>query len=218
MGRKEAYDEDKMLTAIIKFADTYDGKIKYTDLARYADCNIKGLQGIQPRHFTRQIKDPKTGKMVNRPSRDKVEEINRERSFFDRQDMTIILQNRIDEFFDLPELAQRECLAGIRREIAHLRHDNIALEQSNTAYLNENIRLKNEIKDLKDKVKEYEHMKAQFKALTDTYTDKECRKMLSEEGVSSSGFDADKYKAFLEKEKKEPENVLDSLIIGEGVF
>lgn len=69
MAKTQKYSEDRLLEAVVKFAEIEKRKIKATELARWCRSNMEGLEEVRDYHFTRPIKekDIKTGKMVGRP-------------------------------------------------------------------------------------------------------------------------------------------------------
>lgn len=84
MAKTPKYTDEKLLEAVVKYADQHRGKIEATKLAEWASENIEGLEGVADRHFTRpeEKTDPKTGKKVKKTKlcTEKITELNAARN------------------------------------------------------------------------------------------------------------------------------------------
>ena len=64
MAQKEKYTEEQLMDAVVKYSETVSGKIKITELAKWAADNVSGLEGIQAHNFRgkRKVINKRTGR------------------------------------------------------------------------------------------------------------------------------------------------------------
>ena len=146
MAKTQKYSEDRLLEAVIKFAEIEKGKIKATELAKWCRGNMEGLEEVRDYHFTRPIKekDIKTGKMVERPKlcTVRMEEINRSRSVMAGTNTNLLLgSSDIGTFLGQPVRLQRKMIADTREAVGRLLAGNQRLARENDALMAENKRL-----------------------------------------------------------------------------
>ncbi|MBQ8983848.1 MAG: hypothetical protein IJ079_09710 [Lachnospiraceae bacterium] len=156
MARTQKYTEDKLLEAVIKYAETTSGKVKATELAAWSRKNIEGLEEVRDYHFMRPVKeiDAKTGEMSERSKSctTRIEEINRARSLTVRiKKNTLLKASTIDEFMCQPEIVKRHQIAETREEVDKLLARNESLVRNDEAVRRENAYLREQIKILSDK-------------------------------------------------------------------
>lgn len=146
MAKTQKYSEDRLLEAVIKFAEIEKRKIKATELSKWCRDNMEGLEEIRDYHFTCPIKekDIKTGKMVERPKlcTVRMEEINRSRSVMAGINTNLLLcSSDIGTFLEQPIQLQRKRIADTREAVGMLLAGNQRLARENDALMAENKRL-----------------------------------------------------------------------------
>ena len=70
MAKTQKYSEDRLLEAVIKFAEIEKRKIKATELAKWCRGNMEGLEEVRDYHFTRPIKEKDINLDYSRHSRE----------------------------------------------------------------------------------------------------------------------------------------------------
>lgn len=202
MAKTQKYSEDKLLEAVIKFAEIEKGKIKATELAKWCRGNMEGLEEVRDYHFTRPIKekDIKTGKMIERPKlcTVRMDEINRSRSVMAGINTNLLLgSSDIGTFMGQPIQLQRKMIADTREAMGRLLAGNQRLARENDALMIENKRLTAELAAFIEKLgllaKTQERLEKQVVHLMKA-TDKASRKeMLARIGVMDGEIDLAAY-------------------------
>lgn len=136
MAKTSKYPEEKLLEAVVRYAELHRGKIEATKLARWASENIAGLEGVADRHFTRptEKKDPKTGKKVKeiRLYTAKLNELNAARNTVTQMNTNVLLKSsNIDKFLELPRHIQRGMILDTRAQVDRLIAENTYLRKEN---------------------------------------------------------------------------------------
>lgn len=207
MAKTQKYDEDKLLDAVVKYAQVCRRKIKATELAEWARNNIEGLEDVKDYNFTRstQEKNPKTGKIVTsvKPCRTKIEEINKSRSVATCVRINPLLSSAsIDSFFELARPVQRKYIAEARENIQDLFATRAKIFRENEVLLTENVRLKNEVdkasEQIKDLLKKQAILDKQVRYIMRVTDERERKEMLAEVGITDDGLDMNVYKTSLE--------------------
>ena len=202
MGRKQAYSEDLLTEAVIKYAEVFSGTIKATKLAAWASVNIAGLQGVRDYHFTRDIIEvnPNTGKKKKRKRvcAERIESINASRSLAGKASTNLILRaSNPNKFLELSKTDQlktiieaKELYDRIERKNAELLLNNNRLKAVNEACQEKFDVIDERIKEIDKSIKRYERVVNYVLKQTDTESRK---KMLEDMGLSDDTFDIEKY-------------------------
>lgn len=216
MAKRQKYADDLLLEAVIKFSEIEKGKIKATELARWARENMLGLEEVKDYHFTRAVKEKndKTGKMEEKPKLCtlKIEEINKARTVTKSINSNMLLRSsNIDTFMEQPDTAKRKMVVQAREIVDKLVLQNGNLKRENEALKSQNKKLVSEIDYVKEQISAVEI--AQRKLIKQVnyimrITDETARKqMLSEMGIKDGSIDLDQYNDSLEQNIHEVMNL-----------
>lgn len=198
MAKTQKYSEDKLLEAVIKFAEIEKGKIKATELAKWCRGNMEGLEEVRDYHFTRPIKekDIKTGKMIERPKlcTVRMDEINRSRSVMAGINTNLLLgSSDIGTFMGQPIQLQRKMIADTREAMGRLLAGNQRLARENDALMIENKRLTAELAAFIEKLgllaKTQERLEKQVVHLMKATDEASRKEMLARMGVIDGEID-----------------------------
>lgn len=202
MGKTQTYTDDQLLDAVVRYAEEFSGKIYASDLARWASCNISGLEGVRYYHFMRPVKtvDPKTGKRTEKKKlcTQRIEELNKARSVVYSVKQNVLLRSsRVDAFLELPVQTQRKMIIDTRDQVETLIKKNIYLTRNNKQLSAENETLQAENQTLKEQLaalsEKQKLLSRQVSALLSTYGEDSIRTVLEKIGVTDQGFDLKKY-------------------------
>lgn len=202
MAKTQTYTDDLLLSAVIKYAERFSGKIFITDLAKWASENISGLEGVQYYHFARpvKIKDPKTGKMNKKKKlcTERIEEINKARSVtYCVKKNTLLQSAQVDDFLSLPAQTQRKVILDTREQMDALVKKNIYLTQTNKQLQAENKGLMEVSQENNEKWNELsarqKRLVKQMEGLLTVYGEDSMREALRKIGVTDEGFDLKAY-------------------------
>ena len=200
MAKTQKYSEELLITAVASYAEVTRGKIKASDLARWASANIPGLEGVRGYHFTRQGKGAAQGK---RPSTLRLDEINAQRDTPTALKLNRLLASSdVDEFFSLDRASQRELIFETRKEVERLRKTSRNLTTENETIKKENGRLTARIKehDADPKGEELTALRQKLGCLEKAihllcanYGEERCQKSLEEMGILKGGISLQTY-------------------------
>lgn len=202
MAKTQKYSEDRLLEAVIKFAEIENGKIKATELAKWCRSNMEGLEEVRDYHFTRPIKekDIKTGKMIERPKlcTVRMEEVNRSRSIMAGINTNLLLgSSDIGTFMGQPIQLQRKMIADTREAVGRLLARNQRLARENDALMAENKRLTAELASFTEKLgllaKTQERLEKQVVHLMKAADETSRKEMLARMGVMDGEIDLAAY-------------------------
>ena len=207
MGRKQAYSEDLLTEAVLKYAETHADTIKVTKLAAWSSVNIDGLQGVRDYHFTRDVveKDPVTGKKKKRKRvcAERIDSINASRSITRKVSTNLILRSTNPNLFlELSRSEQirtileaKELFNRVEKINAELSLNNNRLQAVNEICKEKYLDIDRMLKEINKELSKYERMVNYVLKHTDTDSRK---KMLEEMGITDgNNFDIVKYKESL---------------------
>lgn len=216
MGKKQRFKEDILLEAVVKYAEVFHGKIKATELAKWANENIPELEGVEYYHFTRSVreKDKKTGIIKERVKKctERINEINQARSLSYRADTNVLLcSSNPAAMFELPINAQkklvlhtRELFYELRKQCVNLRSRNSNLEKINDACASN-------IKDIDVKIsgieKKLSILEKQVRYLLRATDEKTRRELLKARGIEDGSIDFDIYIDSLKQSVKDVSDI-----------
>ena len=166
MAQKEKYTEEQLMDAVIKYSETIPGKIKITELAKWAADNVPGLEGIQAHNFRgkRKVINKRTGKQeqLQLLAFERIQRINEMRMGTKALRSTELLHSSDpDKFLYLPRPIQRSQILDAREYIEKLIDRDRALTKQNNDLLEENTRLKDDnikLQDGLDQIQERQEM------------------------------------------------------------
>lgn len=202
MAKTPKFSDEKLLEAVVRYADLHRGKIEATKLARWASENVDGLQGVEGRHFTRpEVKtDPKAGKIVKniKLCTAKINELNAARSIVSAVSSNVLLKSaNVDKFLSLPPQEQRRLILETRNQVDKLIAENVALRAENKAVSakSQAVSTKTESleKDMKDLRAEQRKLLVLVARAMDAFDAEERKRMLASIGVCDGMFDLDVY-------------------------
>ena len=202
MAKRAQYPEDKLLEAVVRYAEQHRGKIEATKLARWASENIEGLEGVKDRHFTRpaEKKDTKTGKKIKeiRPCTAKINELNTARNTVSSMNTNVLLKSsNIDKFLDLPRHVQREMILDTRAQVDSLIAENVYLRKENKATDEKTQAASSHADSLGEQLSALKKDHAKLLSLITSAMEKieadERQRILAEIGVCDGLFDLDTY-------------------------
>ena len=202
MAKTPKYSGEKLLEAVVKYADLHRGKIEATKLARWASENVEGLEGVEDRHFMRpeEKKDPKTGKKVKNTKlcTAKINELNAARMTVLAMNSNVLLHStNVDKFLGLPAQEQRRLILETRAqtdkliaENAYLRAENKAVLAKSRAVSDKMVALDKDLSELKSK---HEKLLILMNRTMKEFDESERKIMLASIGVCDGLFDLDTY-------------------------
>lgn len=200
MAKVQKYSDDLLLTAVIKYADIYHGKIEASKLAAWAKVNIAGLEDVRDYMFLRPqtIKDVRGNKKeVQRPCTIKINEINNARSVSAGITENVLLKSSdIDLFFSLPRPTQRKLIIDTRAQVDAILTRNAYLEKEYKSVMAENTSLKSNQEKFEAKLdsilKDFKTLQKRVQSWM-KHTDEAMRKSTLEKiGIKDGSFDLDK--------------------------
>ena len=202
MAQKEKYTDDKLTEAVVRYSETFSGKIKVTELAKWASDNIPGLDGVQAHNFRgkRKIVNKRTGKteILVLEAFERIQTINKMRTGEAAVRSNALFRASVpDVFLGLPRPEQRRQILEMRGQYEKLAGENRSLSRHNNVLEAENKELKKNIEDLQEKfaqIRERQDLIDRKLSLMVDVIDKEKKKeILSSMGVMDGGFDLGTY-------------------------
>lgn len=202
MAKTPKYTDEKLLEAVVKYADQHRGKIEATKLAEWASENIEGLEGVADRHFTRpeEKTDPRTGKKVKKTKlcTEKITELNAARNTVSAMNTNVLLRSaNVDKFLGLPPQEQRRYILDTRAQVDKLIAENNCLRAENKAVTAKTKALTAQMDALDNTVRAIKEQQNRVLALLSrtmkAFDENERKKMLASIGVCDGMFDLDKY-------------------------
>ncbi len=202
MAKTQKYSEDKLLEAVIRYADTFKGKIQATKLAKWASANIDGLEGVRDYHFMRPVieKDPKTGNNITRAKicTERIEELNLARSTETAVNINPLLKSsNIDMFFTLPKHEQRQLIIDTRAQVDKLLLENKLARKENAVVGQRVKEQSSQIDELSNLLlsvsKKQDALLSAVSRALKSLDESQRRAVLAEIGVSNEGLDLNAY-------------------------
>ena len=198
MGRSLKYSEELLLEALIRYSDICTTKIKATELAEWAGTNVSGLEGVKDYHFTRSIKDPRTGKPEKRPVTQKLEEFNASRDIQSRATTNVIVNGcNIDSFFSMLYSEQRKTLSEAQSIISEYRKKNAYLQRQIDSLRTVNDEISKMLQVYAETIGTLKHTQKlheeKLSFICRVLEDAQLRMMAEEMGISDGDFDLVKY-------------------------
>lgn len=216
MAKTPKFSEEKLLEAVVQYADLHRGKIEATKLALWASENVEGLECVESWHFTRpgQKKDPKTGKVIKytKLCTAKISELNAARSTIAQMNTNILLKSAsVDKFLTLPPHEQRKLILDTRAQVDKLIAENASLRAENRAVSAHSQALSVQAEDLSQRLEclETDHPKllSLLERAMEKFDADERRAMLESIGVHDGYFDLNVYADSLKMRLDEAESV-----------
>lgn len=205
MGRSANFADDLLLEAVIKYSEVVKTKIKASELARWARNNVEGLEEVRDYHFTRPIKNPKTGKTEKKLCTQRIEELNVARDIRQRENTNVLLSSvNMDKFFGMDVRSQRKAVLETREIVSEYKRTNAYLRRQND-YLNSLIKEINEkmnsyAADIKDIKKKQKFLDKKVADVRRNISDERIRTQLEEMGIYDGDFDLVKYNEALRED------------------
>lgn len=203
MAKTQKYADDLLLEAVVKYAEIVKTKIKYTELAKWANRNIPGLEGVRDYHFNRPItiKDLKSGKEKKETKlcTKKIEEINKSRDIMTSVSNNVLLQtSNIDRFFEIRGPEQRRLIEETRASFHALIKEKGRLTAENEVLQQKNKELKATANDLLEITSQIEKkqriLEKQVNYLLKSTDEESRREKLAGMGIRNEYIDIDVYK------------------------
>ena len=216
MAKTSKFSEEKLLEAVVRYAELHRGKIEATKLAAWASENIEGLEGVESRYFIRpgSRKNPKTGKpeKYERLCTLKIKELNAARSTVAQMNTNILLKSAsVDKFFTLPPHEQRKLILDTRAQVDKLIAENASLRAENKAASAHSQAVSGQAEDLSQRLDLLKADHDKLRALLDhamkRLDENERRTILETIGVRDGYFDLNVYADSLQMRLDEAEAV-----------
>lgn len=216
MGKKQRFQEDILLEAVVKYAEICQGKIKATELAKWANENIPELAGVEYYHFTRTVRerDGKTGKINERVKKcsERIDEINQARSLSYKADTNVLLySSNPAAMFELPINAQKKLVLQTREIFYELRKQCVKLRSRNSNLEKINDACASNIKDIDVKIsgieKKLSILEKQVRYLLRATDEKTRRELLKARGIEDGSIDFDIYIDSLKQSVKDVSDI-----------
>ena len=207
MAQVQKYSDELLVSAVRQYAKVTGGKIKATELAKWANENIEGLEGVQAYHFLRTVQEKdRQGKKkdVPRPSAVLIKELNETRkTALAVETNPLINSASLDDFFALPKNMQRSLAMITRNQFDKLREHNYFLAAENEKLRKEYEQALKRIAELEeqlssavtaDQLAEIEKKNKKTLDLLSARMDEEQRKAALESlGLTDGAFDVERY-------------------------
>lgn len=201
MAKKQKYNDDLLMMAVIEYAKTHPGKIHAAKLARWASENIPELKGVRDYMFLRKTTTTtKNGKKIikNRPCSDKIEEINEARKTTASIATNILLHSSDpDDFLMLSRSQQRQAIIDTRSQVdkitkrdRQLNDENRLLREENSELLKKTDLLETQCKEIR---KEIAVFKKNLKVVLWKKVESNCKDELTSIGILDGGYDFNVY-------------------------
>ena len=216
MGRKQAFSDDLLLEAVIKYAEVYSGKIKYAQLAEWARKNISGLETVEDRHFSRPYTDvdKKTGKKTKKAKTctERIEEINKSRDLrLQINSNKLLKSSNINDYFELPDSIKKQEIIETRKLVEEVTEKNIRLQRENDALKRINKEQTLNIDRINEQIKDVEKkeriISKKVNHLMNDYLQLKGKEVLEEVGIQDGINDLRKARDEMERGVKEIFNI-----------
>ena len=208
MGKSAKFKEDLLLDAVIQYSGVVKTSIVATELAKWARNNIEGLADVQAYHFTRPVKNPKTGKLEKKLCAQRIEELNVARDIRRRENTNVLLSSaNIERFYELDARTQRRTIGEMRDIVSEYIRTNNCLRKQND-YIKSHVNAINEKMDtyellLKAIKKKQTHLENRVAYVLRKVEDEQVRLQLEKMGIKDGEFDLVKYTSSLEQDISE---------------
>lgn len=209
MAQKEKYTDDQLMDAVVRYSEACPGKIKVSELARWAAKNIPGMEGLQAHNFRtkRRTYNPRTGKPEERnlEAFDRIQELNRIREGTAHAGQNVFLHaSDPDAYLRLPNGERRRQILEARKFIEQtISSDRDILRESELVQA-ENERLKEEnahLGGLLAKIqKEQDVLDRHLRMVIREIDEAKRSGVLRSMGVMDDGFDLVAYQAGLHQD------------------
>ncbi|WP_022755554.1 hypothetical protein [Butyrivibrio fibrisolvens] len=212
MARTAKFTDDLLLDAVVKYSDTHKEKIKATELAEWARKNIPGLEEVKDYHFTRPIKNPKTGALEKKLCTQRIDDLNVARDTRKKENRNVLLSSvNIERFYSMSEREQRNCIVQAREIVAEYRKTNSYLRKKND-YLNGVYSInRDRLQELELLLKEVRTKQKQIdltlSRLKKNLTEEKTKEKLAEIGITDGKFDLIKYNESLKSKVEDLFNI-----------
>lgn len=212
MAKAQTYTDEELLSAVVRYADEHEGRIKYSELAKWARENMLGMESVRDYMFYRPLreKNRKTGKIteVKKQCTKRVEQINESRSTVHAVRANALLHSAsVNTFFDLPRSSQAELIVKTRELVdkmaatdKYLKNQNQALKVENEYLKAEGAKTAEKLKDLEVRVK---MLQQSCDKILESNDESLRRQVLAEIGVKDGSFDLRMYMKSLKIELDE---------------
>lgn len=204
MGRKKKFTEDDLLEAVVLYSDVEKGKIKATELAKWANTHISGMEDIRDYHFMRPIKEIKNGKKILRSSlsKQRIDEVNNARVAANPGEGNALLYaSDIGDVLTLSFESLRKLIIRTRqdyhnviKENAALRMKNLSIKEDNSSFCAQAEQFEKRLKSLE---KEFNDIQHTMNYLTNMVSDNERRNALKKIGAEEGMMKLTKYRKSL---------------------
>jgi len=221
MAKTQKFSEDILLEAVIKYSESYKGKIKTTKLAEWCKGNIEGLEEVKDYNFTRPIreKNVKTGKVRERQKSCtiRINDINKTRNINTMVNTNVLLRSsNIDAFFELSLSVQRKLVVETRETVDTLLAKNSKYKRENDTFRSINKEQELQIQSINNLInsvqKKHTILEKQVRYLIRNVDENERRRMLAEMGIRDGSIDINDYKKCIEKDMSEMFNIYNNLM------
>lgn len=220
MAQKARFSEDQLMDAVVRYSETHHGKIKVSDLARWASKNISGMEGVQAHNFRakRKAYNSRTGKPEERELEafSRIQELNRIRAGTGSAGQNVFLHaSDPDAYLRLPKAEQRRQILEARSivETANSKHkdilrQNVVVQEENKRLKEENCRQDRLLAEIQ---KKQEALDRQLRMVIREIDENGKAEILRTYGVMDGGFDLVAYQASLRQDIRDAFSISDAI-------
>ena len=220
MAQKARFSDDQLMDAVIRYSEAFHGKIKVSELARWASENISGMEGVQAHNFRakRKTYNSRTGKPEERELEAfiRIQELNRIRAGTGPAGQNVFLHaSDPDAYLRLPKAEQRRQILEARSFVETTNSKNRSILRENAAIRAENERVKEENcrqnRLLAEIQKKQEALDRQLRMVIQEIDANEKTDILCSLGVMDGGFDLVAYQASLRQDIRDAFSISDEI-------
>lgn len=202
MAKTQKYDEGLLMKALLDYAGIHKGKIKATELAKWANTNIPGLEDVKGYHFLRKgrEKDLKSGQTleVTRPVTERLNALNEERQLKAVVELNPLLRSTdLDAFFTYSRVEQRQMILNTRTQFeklmahnSYLADQNVYLKKENTTLMERQTVIEERLDRLAAEIEQFKKKQKGMLVAVDEYMR---TKALSDIGIIDKDFDFNRF-------------------------
>lgn len=221
MGKLQKYDDCLLTEAVIQYEKVHEGKIKISELAKWASVNVEGLEGVQSYHFARpmQVKDKYSHKIstIEKKCTKRINETNAIRNIsLSAKRNALLNSSKPDEFFNYPVPAQRKMISDARETFHEVRKENVQIRQLLEIEKRKNeslsVRCIESEKTVSELKKEIYDIKLKINHSMKKNDAKSAEKMLLEIGIGRNKVDLEKYMNSLSMELYKCQSEYDAIM------
>lgn len=222
MAQKKIYTDEQLMDAVIRYSESFPGKIMISQLVKWTSENMPEMEGIQPHHFRRKNKrTDKAGRtvLVNNEAFERINQINTMRSATKAVKSNLLMQSADpDAFFRLPKSLQRKEILEMRGSVEQIISDNTLLSERNKILTAENrelacqnAELGKSLEKIRDAQRAIDRKLSTIIKAVDEEKRVEVLREMGVLGIEDGGFDLERYVNSLHEEITDAFSIKDAV-------